>query len=231
MDVLNGFTALQLRKAWHDRMLLEWEKNIQSETTDGRKAITGYFDACGWKAWLRSQPGCSGGYVRRKGSGVDYCGQVLGAMGLELGQCLVENACVDIRLAYPWAHFLLPSTARMTSADTAKRAGVKLIKPLPKADVQPFDIITVTTGADKPYGDHFCIVHTVGPDHVVTLEGNATGMNVLGIRVHGVVMGKRALKDIRRVYRFELDAFEASDTATRQDGTDCAGGLCGSLFS
>lgn len=157
--------------------LLEWEKSIESARN--QDVITGYFDANGWRAWLRSQPGCEGGYVRRVGSGVDYCGHFLGAMGAP----------------YDIANKILPSTYRIHATKDPR------IKKYPPIEVRRADIITVVTGKNKSYGDHFCIVESVDGDFVHTVEGNASGTLPSGKRGHGVVKNRRAVSSVRCVYR------------------------------
>jgi hypothetical protein len=203
------YSGEQLRQAMLVMARREWARPVKSHRDTLR--ITEYWDACGWGRWLRANPGCEDGYARVKNSGVDYCGIFLGYCGLMVGQALEGDQCVPVRLRHGVANHVLPSTYRMTEAAKWKAAGLATLEPIAVRAIEPGDIITVSTGRGKHYGDHFAIVDEVIPGAVCTIEGNTTG--TLGDRTdgHGVVFRTRPFSGIRRVYRLGPEHFEEMD--------------------
>jgi hypothetical protein len=205
------YTGEQLRKAMLVMARREWLRPVKSIGAPGEARITEYWDACGWGAWLRENPGCAKGYKRVQGSGVDYCGIFLGFCGLKVGEALEDGQCVPVRLRRSVANHVLPSTYRMTEPDRWKAAKVPFLEPIAHRAVEPGDIITVATGRNKHYGDHFAIVDEVMAGGLCTIEGNASGK--LGDQTdgHGVIFRTRPFSAIRRVYRLGPEYFEEMD--------------------
>lgn len=155
------------------------------------------------KSWVNPEPVDS--YQDEIGvhkfAGRDWCGDYAAVCALRAG--------IDPRIA----RHVLPSTYRLASHEFsdpstgwAQVTGIDPPDRVPVGDVQPGDVITVRTGRNKDYGDHIAIVYDVLHDQAYTYEGNASGLLPDGSHStsrRAPVRQVRALKDIRRVYRFD----------------------------
>lgn len=83
----------------------------------------------------------------------------------------------------------LASTYRLFSW---ARGNARWVEPNP-ASIQPGDIVVV--GPDgSPHGEHVVICIEVHPDHIVTIEGNASGPGPRGDKREGVIKRKRSFR-------------------------------------
>jgi hypothetical protein len=197
-------TGEKIRLAMLEVARQEWQAIVRS--VEEAQRVTRYWDDCGWGSWLREQPGQSAGYVRRQGSGVDWCGIFLAWCGLNVSKGFAGE-CLPIALHQGIATVILPSTRRITEQERwndRRVSGLPRLMPLHDVgQVAPGDLITVATTGRFAGGDHWCIVDEVLPGMVMTIEGNASGLLGNNRQGHGVIIRSRPLSSVRRVYRLD----------------------------
>lgn len=201
-----GVSEDVFRLAWVVSGLREWKRCIRD--TDGgypgdTDEIAQYFRMCGWDWYLNSYG--RGTYVetfeRPDGTVefMEWCGIFHGATGSTVGAVLQHLGHVGTAsLRYGVRYFIMPGTPRFISDKKWSEAGCKPFLSVNRLSVRPGDIVTL---GSRHYGSHIAMVIDTGPDFVLTLEGNATGLLPNGAKREGVVIRKRMKADIKRAYR------------------------------
>lgn len=204
---------MNLRDAWIDAALVEHARTVDATTLEGEERITGYFEAIGWR-WAITRAGGERytEELRRANSGLlEYCGIFWAAMGLDVGMYVRPPLSPDLQVNPRVAEYVLPSTYRVEHSGhwgKVPRAERVTIHEMARGD-----IITVVTGQNKAYGDHFAGVVDVDLDRqiVQTVEANASGVLGSGEHGRGVVRRERKFEAIRRIYRFDERHFLRAD--------------------
>lgn len=213
---------MNFRDAWIGAAIQEHARGVNAATPAGEARITEYFDAIGWR-WAITKAG-GDRYtedLRRGNPGLlEYCGIFWGAMGLRI-QSVVGDSKIAEYYAQLYglryylnpqiAEYVLPSTYRIGHSGHWGK-----IPPAERVTVHEMDrgdIITVVTGRNKPYGDHFAGVVEVDSmaQTVQTIEANTWGLLGDGTEGRGVVRRSRRFDEIRRIYRFDGRHFLAAD--------------------
>jgi hypothetical protein len=191
----------ELREAWVQAGLAEWERSIDVTTKEGCLAIEGYFRAINW-AWALDRAGGNYSEQARRAhpATLEYCGIFWAAMGMRVGDFVPVPLSPALRIHQRVAEYVLPSTHRIEHA--GHWAEVPQAERLKVDEMARGDIVLVETSGRKHYGDHYAMVLEVKEDKIKTLEANASGLLGSGKQGRGVVQRERPLQSIRRIRRF-----------------------------
>lgn len=224
---------MNLRGAWIDAAIEEHARCVNAATRAGEERITEYFDAIGWR-WAITRAGGErySEALRRGNPGLlEYCGIFWGAMGLRLEvEPFGESKIADFfaqKHGLDLRYYLHPRVAEYVMPSTYRIAHSGHWGKIPRADritvheLDRGDIITVVTGRNKPYGDHFAGVVEVDSEAqtVQTIEANTWGVLGDGTEGRGVVRRSRRFDEIRRIYRFDERHFLVTAEGD-SDGSD-----------
>lgn len=227
---MNNYNIVDIRRAWLDTALAQWERQIVDEANSDE--IAEIFETVGWRWWLTSES--HEGY--RDTETFAWCGHFQSYCGLNLGHHLEEDRSVPVMLDREIAQTVLPSTQRVVSERKWRQAGYDKPAPIfePDEGVEGWvntskrerraapDVLlpgTIATVASRDYGDyrdeiggHFVCIEQLDGDSVETVEGNAEGELFSGDTGEGVVRRRgqnaRHLEDFRRVIHFDTDHFD-----------------------
>lgn len=202
---------------WHSSswvaFMNKWKipKDKWEPTTEGDKGHIARIIRSNGGHWDRTMR--ARGYSEAKGDA--WCGLGIGHCMRHVGEFVEPGMCVDLTLDPDIAEHVLPSTYRISVSSFWAKTGHKKIKSLKPEDIQRGDVVTIVTGENNSYGDHYVIaLDSPKNGRFDTVEFNGYGLLGNGNYGEGVVkrlaeMG-RSLKDVRGVYRFTKEHFEGA---------------------
>jgi len=188
----------------------EWRKGVRDFDPDQNATpdlIQKYFDETGWHWFLGNYS--NGTYTEqwRDKDWQSWCGLFASYCGLQVGNWLYDDRCVDIQLEENVVQDTLPSTHKLSD-----RSRWNTPPTYPgNLELIPGDVITVgdyNGGA----GSHIALVcDRPAGKKVETIEGNAYGQFPDGSRGEGVVRRTRGLEEIYKTYRLTRDHYTGGD--------------------